>query len=151
MESPEKVLSPFRPRERRHGGRRSGAGRKKKATPVKKIRKSDLAFERRKGPKGGTRKKWLKAQNDLVSYIRSHAELGEEYREIYDEYVRLGKSLGQSGLRFELPDPEKDPEPTDEAADDGGGQLQPGTSRESDSASSSSEDSPRHLKVWCLL
>ena len=139
MESPEKVISPVRPRERQHGGRRSGAGRKKKPTPVKKIRKSELAFNRQRGPKGSIRKKWLKAQNDLVTYMRSNAELGEEYKKIYNEYVKLGKSLGQTGLRFELPDLQNDPEPTDEAADDGGGD------------SSSSEDSARYLKVWYLL
>ena len=93
MESPEKVISPVRPRERQHGGRRSGAGRKKKPTPVKKIRKSELAFNRQRGPKGSIRKKWLKAQNDLVTYIRSNAELGEEYKKIYNEYVNFGNPL----------------------------------------------------------
>lgn len=86
MDSSE-FVSP--PRRRPRGGTRPGAGRKKKATPVKVAAKIDQQSKRRRR----LRSKWQKLQKKLIVFTRT-GDFGDEYDEVRGEYVRLSKTLG---------------------------------------------------------
>jgi hypothetical protein len=78
---------------RSRGGARVGAGRKKKYTPEKVLKKSNVRTRRL----GAVRKDWLSAQQKLLIFI-TNSEFGPEYDGVLKEYVTLGKQLGLKGL-----------------------------------------------------
>lgn len=98
MDSPSEFVSP--PRRRPRGGKRPGAGRKKKATPLKVAAKIDGQSKRRRR----LRSKWQKLQKKLIILTR-RGDFGDEYNEVREAYVALNTTLG---LNREIPGGEQD-------------------------------------------
>lgn len=100
-------------RRRQHGGRRPGAGRKKKWTPIKKEQRFVVQLKRRRK----IRAKWIKTRKELVRLTKS-AEFGEEYERLKEEYLRLGKKIGQGKAKVQSPNISEESESSTDADQD---------------------------------
>ena len=140
MQSGYEFVSP--PRARRHGGARSGAGRKSKDTPEKK----DTRNVRQNRSRRQLRYDFEKWGKRLLRYV-SRSYVGPKYVKAHEEYLRLSVLLGTRKGLVNVPAPAR------LSGEDEGGEgsvVFSSSASDEDDSEGSSSSTQSQVKIYCV-
>jgi hypothetical protein len=140
--SPEEIISPAKHHVRKRGGRREGAGRKKKETPEKTGKKTVTRTKYQRDNDA----KWLKSRRKL-SVLARMPDSGKKFDKELKNYLKLGRILGKKAEVYVLPSLPLSRKPPSESSDETSGDEDESSS--SESSTSSSSDST--VRLYCQI